>query len=189
VAARIALLFAFGAVTLSFFDGFHTHSGATSYPSPWLWQMAWWVPLEFGFVTAAGGLFYARAYRGLGGARATSRGAVAVSFALFAAAYWASGYLPVANAAKCAVVGAMFVTGWCVSDRTWQGLVLSGVAAVGGPITEITLSHFGLFAHLRADFWGIPMWLPFLYLASGPAIGQLARIVFEDEPKPTAAAV
>ncbi len=192
MAVRIALMFAFGAVTLSFFDGFHTHSGATAYPHPWLWQMAWWVPLEFGFVTAAGGLFYARAYQALGGARRVTAPAVAAAFVLFAAAYWASGFLPAANGVKSAAVGALFAAAWLVSDRTWQGVALSLVAAVGGSVTEITLTHFGCFAHLRADRWGIPMWLPFLYLASGPAIGQLARLVFdarESRDAPNAAAV
>src|SRR5262245_22966176 len=100
-----------------------------------MWQMAWWVPIEFGFVTAARGLFYARAYRVLGGSRATSRAAVTVSFALFAAAYWASGFLPVTNAIKSVVLGAVFVAAWSIADRTWQGVVLSSLAAVGGPVT------------------------------------------------------
>ncbi len=176
---RLALLFLFGAVVLSIFDGFHTHSGTTAYPDPLLLQAAWWVPFEFGFVTAAGGLFYAWAYRALGATRRPARSHIGVAFALFGAAYFASGYLPASNAVKSAVLLAAFAAAWVASDRTWQGVVLSLVAAAGGCATEMTLTRAGSFTHLQADRWGIPMWLPFLYLVSGPAIGQLARALLD----------
>lgn len=81
-----------GALVIPLFDGFHTHSGTTAYPHPFVWRMAWWVPLLFGTSVAGGGLAFALAYPRLGGRRAPPRvPALVVAFAAFALAYWSSG--------------------------------------------------------------------------------------------------
>lgn len=56
-------------------------------------------------------------------------------------------------------------------------MLLTCVAAFFGPVSEVLLSRAGVFRHLHPDFLGIPVWLPALYLASGPSFGQFARKV------------
>jgi len=177
VAARVAGLFFFGALALTFCDGFHTHGGATRYPTPIFLMMAWWAPLLFGSSAAFGGLAYALGYRALGGRRAPAAGPIAVALALFVAAYFATGFLPASNMIKASVALVAAIVGWGISDRTWQGAALALATAIVGPCVEITLVHLGAFAHLQPDLLGVPIWLPALYLASGPAVGQLARLV------------
>ena len=178
---RIARLFLFGAVVITLFDGFHTFSATTEYATPFILKTAWWVPLLYGSVVAFGGLFYDRAYRWLRGpARLASQGQVTNAFFGFGLLYFASGFLPVSNAAKLVVLVAGALIVWGMVDQTVQGIALAGVIALAGCTTEIVLTRLGAFRHLQADVLGIPIWLPGLYLVSAPAIGQLARRMLRD---------
>lgn len=174
---RVALLFLFGAVVLSTMDGFHTHSGATMYPHPVLLKAAWWVPLLFGCTAGFGGLAFTLLFIRLGG-RAREHSPLEVTGAVigFGALYFASGFLPLGNGWMTLVLLAGAGVLWAWMDRTWQSVVLALGTALCGCATEITLTRIGAFSHLRADFWGIPMWLPALYIASVPAIGHVARL-------------
>ena len=177
---RLAMLFVFGATAITFFDGFHTYSGTTEYAHLWILRMAWWTPLLFGSTVAFGGWIYAEGYRRLGGPeRLATWGELASAFVLFGLLYFASGYLPVSNAAKLLVLVAGAAVVWRVVDRSRQGIMLAVFNAMAGCATEMVLTHFGAFRHLQADLLGIPIWLPGLYLAAGPALGQLARKVYE----------
>src|SRR5262249_33137322 len=134
--------------------------------------MAWWTPPLFGAAFVLLGVGYALARRARD---AAPRGARAASgFTLFAALYFASGFMPVSNAVKLAVllVGAAVL--FAAFDRSRAALVAGLASAIGGPAFEVFLVHIGAFAHLQPDFLGIPMWLPALYLASGPGLGPLA---------------
>ena len=175
---RFALLFGFGAVTISFFDGFHTHSHTTVYPHAWILEMAWWTPLLFGSVVAFGGIAYAIAHRRLGGnPKIHSIATLATAFVLFGILYFASGYLPASNASKLVVMLAGAAGLWTWLDRSPAGIALAIVNAIGGCSTEVTLVHFDAFRHLQPDLLGIPIWLPGLYLAAAPVIGHVARRV------------
>src|SRR5947208_1517661 len=91
--ARLAWLFAFGAMVISIFDGFHTHSGTTRYATTVVWQAAWWTPLIFGLSTGVGGPAFAVGYEAFGGKRAPpSWPILGVSFAAFGGLYWFSGF-------------------------------------------------------------------------------------------------
>ena len=57
-----------------------------------------------------------------------------------------------------------------ISHGGWEGKLA----------TDIELSHAEMFRHLRPDFLGIPVWLPALYLATGPSFGQFARRVIRE---------
>ena len=176
--APFAALFLFGAVVVPIFDGFHTHSGTTEYTSPVVWQMAWWVPLLFGSSVAIGGLVYARAWDALRGPkRFAAWWRLGVAFAAFASSYYASAYWDASSEVKLAVFAAVAAGNWGLVDRTWQGVVLAAVTAVLGCTTEITLIHLGTFRYPASHGLGIPLWLPALYLVSGPALGQMARRV------------
>jgi hypothetical protein len=176
VLRRSAALFALGAVAGSALDALHTHSGATSYPAPIALRMAWWTPLLFGGAVLSLGVAYVAGLASLGARRPVARGPVlALACAVFVALYAASGFLPASNATKLALL----VTGagalWALTDRTWQGALLALGVAAAGVGTEVFLTGIGAFTHHQADLLGVPIWLPGLYLASAPSLGQLAR--------------
>lgn len=166
--------FLLGATAGSLLDGIHTHSGMTLYPTPWIWMMAWWTPLVFGFavVSIAGNHLWLD--------RVAPRPAPSTENVLFAvttfvAAYFATGYLPFDNPPKIAILAAMAVGAWLAFDRSWQGALMAIVTAVLGPLFEVGMTHLGLFQHLHPDVWGVPLWLCGLYACASVAIGNLAR--------------
>jgi len=65
---------------------------------------------------------------------------------------------------------------WAYFDKTYQGLVIAGAAAIGGPIIEIFLINvFHLYSYTNPDIFGIPSWIPWVYACGGPAVGNLSR--------------
>lgn len=175
LALRVLVFFVVGGAILTVCDGFHTHSGTTAYPEPVFMLMAWWTPLLFGATAGFGGLLFALGCRALGARKRPSYAQIGAASALFCALYFASGFLPLASVPKTALLSAGTLVCFAISDRTWQGALLAVVAAIGGCAVEITLSSIGAFWYVAPDIWGIPYWLPCLYLASGSAVGQAAR--------------
>lgn len=173
-ARGVLALVLLGATVGSFLDGFHSWSGTTVYPSPVFWKMAWWTPLLFGV-----------AYAGLGSPLLRAREPVPsppgsralAGFVGFAALYFASGFLPAPNVVKLALLLAGAGVAWALVDRSRAAMIAGAVAAVVGPATEITLVGLDAFSYVHPDFAGIAMWLPALYLLSGPAGGPFARLV------------
>jgi hypothetical protein len=183
---RLATLFAFGAVVISIFDGFHTHSGTTRYPHPVAFEAAWWTPLIFGASTGLGGPAFALVYRVSGGKRPPpSAPSLAVAFAIFGALYAFSGFYhgasatsgsyQEANLTKLLVLGLGALALYLWLDRTVAGAVATLATALTGPLIEIVLVHAGAFEHLQPDVLGIPCWLPALYACSAPAVGHGSR--------------
>jgi hypothetical protein len=178
--SRLAVLFVVGGVVLSIFDGFHTFSNTTAYTNPVVWRMAWWTPLLFGAAVAGGGGIYAVGYRRLGGpARHASTPRLALAFVLFAGLYAASGFWGAQSTTKLAALALGAFVAWLITDRSWQGVALALVSAAGGAAVESTLIALGTFRYLAPDVLGIPVWLPGLYLASGPVVGQIVRRVLD----------
>lgn len=171
----LARLFVFGATVGSFLDAFHTHGGATLYPHPVFFAMAWWTPPLFGAAYVLLALTYRQNEPRPRVPIPTGR--AALGFVFFAGLYFASGFLPPANGVKLAVLllgaGLLFA----FVDRSRAALVTGALSALLGPAFEVVLVRAGVFLHLQPDFLGIPMWLPALYLASGPGVGGLASLL------------
>lgn len=176
MARALLRLFLLGAVLGSFYDGFHTHSGATAYARPLWLGMAWWTPLLFGAAAVGIADTHVRLDRLLGRRpRALPGWALAAGLLYFGVFYYLSGYLPAGNPVKLAILVAGFGVLWALSDRTWQGVALALFTAAIGCAFEALLTGAGAFTHLRADFFGIPCWLPGLYMLASVAIGNLGR--------------
>jgi hypothetical protein len=147
--------------------------------------MAWWTPPLFGVAYALLALTYRqgepRPVVAIPPARA------GIGFVAFAALYFASGFLPAANGVKLTVllVGAALL--FAFVDRSRAALVTGVISAFVGPAFEVVLVRTGVFLHLQPDFLGIPMWLPALYLASGPGVGGLASLLLGGRVKSLAA--
>ena len=161
-------------------DQFHVQSGLLSYPDPWLWDQAAWVPLNFaalltGLVAATIPLGRAAARRGVpepGTAR------LAADLAWFAAAYALSGL--VAPDAPTALAVA-FVAAWLprVALRPERALLVPfGIAlALAGCAVEAIEIELGWFSYAEPDAIGLPLWLPGIYLHGAPlALGVARRV-------------
>ena len=168
--------FALGATVGSALDAIHTHSGTTVYASEIGLKMAWWTPPLFGLAGLGTGIGYPLAERRLKQSipSSTWRSALA-AFVLFVGLYFVSGYMPASNAMKLGVlaIGACALLGFFA--RTRIALGLSVLAAIVGPLVEITLISQGAFRHLQPDVLGIPIWLPALYASGSLAFGVVGH--------------
>ena len=169
------VLAALGATAGVALDGIHTHFGATVYTSPVLWRMAWWTPLLFAAASCMG-LLRPLLDRLLGkAAPAPTMRAALVAFVLFVAAYWLT-VAPIPWPAVAAILLALFAASWWIADRTAPGLLMAAGASLFGPAVEALLISRGVFAHLHpALAFGVPHWLPFLYLCASAALAPLAK--------------
>ena len=176
LARATVILAGVGATLGSALDAIHSHFGAISYTSPVLAKAAWWVPLLFASAYAGG---IARPLL----AREEPRPPlwkVALGLGLFIAAYWLT-VAPWSLPVRCSLLGALFVASWASCDRTRLGLLLAAVAAVVGPSVEMALIHAGVFVHHEVLAFGIPAWLPLLYLTAAVGLGALARWLAADK--------
>ena len=183
-----AYLFGIGATVGSALDALHTHGGATTYPRPVFLKMAWWTPAIFGAAGVSTGLAYPIVERMLGRSitRDVTPEQAAVGFAAFAGLYAVTGFLPVSNAAKLAIVGTGAVALGAALAPTKEAALLALAAAALGPLVEITLVSKGAFTHNQPDVLGIPMWLPALYASGSIAFGVVGKwVVAKIDPSPT----
>lgn len=180
-ALRIALLFAFGAVVLSVFDGFHTHSGTTAYREVIAFGAAWWTPLLFASAAGFGGLAYAIAHRRFAPTEPHAPWSqIGIGVACYGALYAATAWLRVPSAAMLAILTVAAAAFWWLLDKTRVGIVLAIVTGFCGCATEASLIAGGHFRYLRPDLVGIPVWLFGLYLVSSVVIGTMARRLVHD---------
>jgi hypothetical protein len=172
---RAALvLFLLGATVGVALDGIHTHFGATSYTHPVFWKAAWWVPPLFGGAFAIG-ILRPLLERLLNRRTPTPPPRVVLAaFACFVGAYFLT-VAPLPWPAIAALLLGIFAVAWWTFDRTAIGLGICVAAAFGGPAVEAMLVSRGLFVHHQVLAFGVPGWLPFLYMVAGVALTILAR--------------
>jgi len=68
---------------------------------------------------------------------------------------------------------------WWFMDRTFMGAGLALLNAIGGTAFEIFLVHVhGFFYYPQhANFFGVPSWLPWLYMAASVCISLFVRLI------------
>ncbi|HKA91445.1 MAG TPA: hypothetical protein VKE22_27470 [Haliangiales bacterium] len=158
-------------------DGIHSHFGATSYAHPVFFRAAWWVPPLFAGAFASG-LLRPLLERALGKVAAPpAAGDVLLALGIFVAAYWLT-VAPLAWPIVAAALLSMFAFSWWRYDRSPVVLGMAVAVAFIGPAIESLLVSRGLFVHHQAIAFGVPGWLPFLYLNSAvPLCGLAKRLV------------
>jgi hypothetical protein len=77
-----------------------------------------------------------------------------------------------------ALLAAWGVAVWWAFDASPQGLFMACLTAVAGPLVEIVLINgTHAYAYTHPEIWGIPTWIPWVYFAGAPAVGNLGRRV------------
>ena len=141
---------------------------------------AWWVlPL---FISAA--LGFGLGHRDLAarllpkpGLPPVTLGAAGGGVIAFVFSYGSSGFVQAWPLAALGVYGLVWLVGvgW-VAASARRVLVLHSLgAAIAGPAAEIAISHSGAFAYAHPDLFGVPIWLPGIYLNVGLASHLIDR--------------
>ena len=94
--------------------------------------------------------------------------------------YWLSGLLAGGLHASLllvhGVLAATMAGSWVLFDGTLTGLLVGLATALGGPAIEFGLiNQLHLYTYADADMWGTASWIPWVYGAGAPAVGNLAR--------------
>ena len=160
-------------------DQFHVQSGLLSYPDPWIWDQAAWVPLNFAVLLT--GLVAATiplARRWLDRAPAPGNAALAADLAWFAGAYALSGLVAPDHPNLLAVA---YVLTWIarVAFRADRAFVVPyGIAlALAGCAVEAIEIELGWFSYADPQVAGVPLWLAGIYLHGAPiALGVARRV-------------
>jgi hypothetical protein len=185
-AKAIGLIAILSGIGGTFGDAMHVLTGVDGYPGG---GMAVWVPFLFGgagtllavthpwldpiFST----LFGKARHQRLGVARP---GINTAGLLLLLALWGTSGIIPLATGGAKDVFIAVAALGiWALVDRTLSGLMMSITCALGGVAVELALVHAGAFFYTPefSNFFGVPSWLGWLYVAAGPTVGNLGRIL------------
>lgn len=162
-------------------DALHVASGATYYTHPLVLGVAWWSPVLFGSASFVM-LWATRLFR-----RSLELKPLAAPTALvigdglaFVTAYAATSFLGDAPIALAVTLTAF----WAVRGASvplWVA-VWSIAAASAGLAAEVTLSYLGIFGYHRPDLFGIPWWLPTIYLHAGIFSARLDGLVASYTP-------
>jgi hypothetical protein len=159
-------------------DQFHVQSGLLSYPDPWLWGQAAWVPLNFavlltGLVAVTIPLGRIAAARGVPdpGARR-----LAADLAWFVGMYALSGLVAPDEPGLLALA---YVVLWLprIAVREDRAILFPfGIAlAAAGCAVEAIEIELGWFAYADPDVIGVPLWLAGIYLHGAPLALDVAR--------------
>jgi hypothetical protein len=161
-------------------DQIHIQSGLLSYPDPWLWDQAPWVPLNFAVLLTLlvvttipiGRVADARGYA------YPARGRLAADFAWFVGAAAVSG---LAGPDSPGLLAIAYVVVWVprIALREERSLLYPfGIAlALAGCGVEAAEIELGWFSYAEPDVIGVPFWLAGIYLHGAPLALVAARRV------------
>lgn len=186
-----------GAIGGTFGDALHVITQVDGYPEAapgalrFFPKMANWVPLLFAAATMALGashpvldptmnLLFGGSKKdarrpGVASPRRNALGLIALL-----AIWGTSGILPLATGgAKDVVLAAAALGVWKLVDGTLPGLFMAVLCALAGVGAEAMLVHFGAFYYYPefSNLLGVPSWLCWLYIAAGPTVGNMGRIL------------
>ena len=161
-------------------DQFHVQSELLSYPDPWLWDQAAWVPLNFavlltGLVATTIPLGRLAAARGVAEPDAAR---LLAGFAWFVGAYGLSAIVAPEHPCLLAIG---YVAVWVprIALRPDRALLYPfGIAlALAGCAVEAAEIELGWFSYAEPDVIGVPFWLAGIYLHGAPLALDVARRV------------
>ncbi len=178
--SELALLFAVGAVGGLVGDAGHVQAGTTTYLDdsvPFVWESALWFPILVGLATASTGEL--RLWLGPprpGFDLRIAVGGIAAVLAIYAVTALVFDQ-PEGPATTLVLMLAILVAAWLADG--WPAIVCGLLAAVIGPIAEMLIVELELsrYAESADSLFGVPLWLPALYLAFGVVAARLAELL------------
>jgi hypothetical protein len=184
----IVTCFVLGAILGTTGDFVHVITKTDGYPAdgpfpflPFLpVSMPVWVPFLFGGAVVLMGITQ-RLFSVVYTPRfATSRFAAIASPLFFLLVYALSGFVNTHSETRQNLwLALVAISTWYVADRTLTGMGLAALTALAGTTVEIFLVHIHAFYYwpAHADFFGVPSWLPWLYVVASLCAGLFTRIL------------
>ncbi len=176
------LAISFGSVLCTLLDQLQVRFGVLEYRDGSMFGQAPWVPLLFAVATLIGLFGYLTRARKLGFLRDLREGPRDRWGTREAA--WALGWMVLAYGVSGPLQGSpRWLLGLYVFTfalRSWSlsapGLGWSSLQfAIGGTIFEALLASTGTFHYRHPDLWGVPLWLPGIYLHATPLLRAVLR--------------
>jgi hypothetical protein len=169
-------LFLPGAIGGTALDALYVHLGIERYTAPTLFGLPWWAPLLFGVAAVAIGLSHPLLDPLLvhwRRARRLSTSIAALGWLLLA---YLLGATPLPAAARCGLLGILYLNFWLLAGRSWQNLVLAVVVVITATLIEMILVNAGMVSFPdESNLLGVPVWLPWLYAYASLVLGDLGR--------------
>ena len=192
------LMVACGAALGPFLDSYHSAFGVLQYDNPIflrLWGSelqpalitTWWVPELFGLAGfIIGWLYIVLDEVTQNEKRKAKPTLILIGISLFTFQYWLSGVLFAMGVGRTIILEVMTVVSavaFAGFDCTWTGFIASTATAIGGPMIEVGLLTFlhdgGYHYSDSGEFGFFPLWIVPVYFLGGPAVGNLARGLWE----------
>lgn len=174
----IWILFLTGAVLGSGLDALLVIGQVENYPFSNLFVLPWWVPLLFGTATVIIAYAHLLFMPLLGHMRRPET----LTTAIVEQGWLLLSYLLLCihmdTPSKTLLLGILCFQFWLLGKKSWQNLLVSTVIAITGTLIEMILVAARIFAYTQPDLFGVPYWLPVLYLCASFAIGELGRALF-----------
>jgi len=187
-AKKLGILFLLGGILGGLGDLSHVLTGTDGYqdpPFPFPSGQPFWVPFLFGSATVLLGTTHVWTDSWLGPfpRKKQSIAAGSLAGAVFLGLYVMSGLLPFpAGGYADLILWLSAFALWIATDRTWQSLLLGFSTAFIGTCFEVMLVHsnqFFYYPHV-ANLFGVPSWLPALYVSASIAVGNFSRAYFSE---------
>ena len=183
--AQLLIIFVLGGILGTAGDYSHVASLTDGYANPWYplpTGQPLWVPFLFATATLSITLsqLLSEPILGTKNKKIPSLGSAFAGASVFLGLYVASGFLPLpTGGAKDLLLWTCCFLFWALADRTWQGVVFAVGTAIVGTLVEIGLTRSGAFYYTEGsnNFFGVPSWLPALYVAASVAIGNLTQVL------------
>ena len=185
-----------GAALGPLLDGYHSAFGVLRYTVPkqvvvgniFICETDYWVPPMFALAAVILGVTYPvldHVFKVPSKDRLPSGPAILTCISYFTLQYYMSGLLTSNGIDRISLHAFLSVTAtycWYAFDRTATGAVMAFITGTAGPGVELALLHgypvlFGadLYHYNSPDFFGIPLWIAWVYACGAPAVGGLAR--------------
>jgi hypothetical protein len=179
---RMLFFAVLGATMGTVLDALHVWSGTAGYRGvallPFL-NVAWYVPLEFAVAGTVVGLLRPELDEELNRRRSDLPEWKVVLSMVYLVVVWASsgllGKAGLENDAIGALLLAVAVVNWITFDRTPQGAFAALLTAMLGVMVEAGVALTGTYYYTHPDIFGVPAWLPALYLTACVSVGNLGR--------------
>lgn len=192
-----------GAALGPFLDSYHSAFGVLKYDEPIsavLWgtdafpalTTAWWVPELFGLAGFLIGWLYILLdviLKSPDQPKSPSPPKILVGISFFTLQYWLTGIMFQSQVDRITILNIMSVVagaGFLVFDGTMAGFITSAATALGGPLIEVGLLSLSLNGIMTGGYHYndpgetgfFPLWIAPVYFLGGPAVGNLARGVW-----------
>lgn len=167
---------------MSLCDRVHLAYGVLVQEGPRILGQAFWVLPLFGGGAVGMVVGHRVVRRALGDPLRPRRlGALATSLVLGGLVYVVTGPLQHAKVGLALGLGAA----WAVraaTRRTWTTLVASVILGATGPLVEATIARLGGHTYAHPDLFGVPIWLPGIYVHGALLAGDVEPWVLSEAP-------